>query len=52
MMDRGIGTGTNKTHAVIRQVFAYALAKERMTVNPAVGIDKPVMDIVPGPAPV
>lgn len=41
MMDRGIKAQTNRTHAVIRQVFAYGLAEERLTINPAVGIDKP-----------
>jgi integrase len=44
MMDRGIGAQTNKAHAVVRQVFAYALAQERLTINPAVGIDKPATE--------
>ena len=37
MFDRGIGARTNKTHAIIRQVFAYAVAEELLQVNPAVG---------------
>ena len=44
MMDRDIGAQTNKTHAVVRQVFAYAVAQERVAVNPAVGIDKPATE--------
>lgn len=44
MLDRGIGAQTNRTHAVIRQVFAYALAEERVAVNPAAGIDKPATE--------
>ena len=44
MIDRGIGAQTNRTVAIIRQVFAYALAQERVTVNPAVGIDKPATE--------
>lgn len=35
MVARGIGAQTNRTHAVIRQAFAYAVAEERLTVNPA-----------------
>jgi integrase len=38
MMGKGIGAQTNRTHAVIRQVFAYALGEERLTVNPAAGL--------------
>jgi integrase len=38
MSAKGIGAQTNRTHAVIRQVFAYALGEERLTVNPAAGL--------------
>jgi integrase len=44
MMDRGIGAQTNRTHAIIRQVFAYAVAEERLGLNPAAGIDKPATE--------
>jgi integrase len=45
MLDRGIGAQTNKTHAVIRQVFAYAIGgPERLTVNPAASIEKPATE--------
>lgn len=44
MLDRGIGAQTNRTHAVIRQVLAYAVAEERIAANPAVGIDKPAVE--------
>lgn len=37
MFDSGIGARTNKTHAIIRQVFAYAVSEELVQVNPAVG---------------
>ena len=36
MLDRGVGAQTNRTHAVIRQVLAYGVAQERLTVNVAV----------------
>jgi integrase len=45
MLDRGIRAQTNKTHAVIRQVFAYAIDQERLGANPAAGIDKPADDV-------
>ena len=38
MAARGIGAQTNRTHAVIRQVFAYAVAEERLAENPAAGL--------------
>jgi integrase len=42
MLDRGIGAQTNKTHAVIRQVFAYGIGgPERLKSNPAAAIEKP-----------
>ena len=44
MLDRNIGAQTNRTHAVIRQVFAYGVDRERLTLNPAVGIDKPATE--------
>ena len=37
MTQAGIGAQTNKAHQVIRQCFAYAIAEERVTVNPATG---------------
>ncbi len=44
MRDRGIVAQTVKTHATIRQVFAYAIAEEigNVLVNPAVGFPSPV----------
>ena len=44
MLDRGIGAQTNRTHAIVRQVLAYAVAEERIAANPAVGIDKPAVE--------
>jgi integrase len=44
LMDRGIGAQTNRAVAVIRQVFAYAVAQERVALNPAIGIDKPATE--------
>jgi hypothetical protein len=43
MLDRGIRVQTNRTHAVIRQAFAYAVSEERLGMNPAAGI-KPMAD--------
>lgn len=37
MVDRGIGAQTNRTHAFIRQAFAFAIAEERVAANPATG---------------
>ncbi|MDP3174408.1 MAG: integrase arm-type DNA-binding domain-containing protein [Phenylobacterium sp.] len=37
MIDKGIGAQTNKAHAVIRQIYAYAMSEERVATNPAVG---------------
>lgn len=37
MAARGIGAQVNRTHAVVRQVFAWAIAEERVTANPATG---------------
>lgn len=37
MLNKGIGAQTNRTHAVIRQVFAWAIAEERVEANPATG---------------
>jgi len=44
MLDRGIGAQTNKTHALIRQVFNYGIFSERCEVNPAALIAKPAVD--------
>ena len=41
MLDRGVGAQTNRTHAVIRQVLAYGVAQERLTVNVAAMIAPP-----------
>lgn len=38
MLVRGIGLQTNRTHAIIRQVFNYGIAKEHVTLNPALNI--------------
>lgn len=46
MIAKGIGAQTNRTHAVIRQAFAYALGEERLTVNPAAGLP-PLADEAP-----
>ena len=37
MAARGIGARTNKVHALIRQVYAYAVGEELTQINPAVG---------------
>ena len=39
MKDKGIGAQTNRTHAVIRQVFNFAIREEHATVNPAMGFE-------------
>lgn len=39
MAAKGIGAQTNRAHAVIRQTYAWALAEERVTANPAAGLD-------------
>lgn len=39
MKDAGIGAQTNRTHAVIRQVFNFAIREEHATVNPAMGFE-------------
>lgn len=41
MLDRGVGAQTNRTHAVIRQVLAYGVAQERLTINVAAAIAPP-----------
>lgn len=35
MIAAGIGAQTNRTHAIIRQVFAFGLAKDHVSANPA-----------------
>jgi len=37
MVKKGIGAQTNRTQAVIRQCFAYAISQERVENNPATG---------------
>ncbi len=44
MLDRGIGAQTNRTHAVIRQVLAYGVDRERIEWNPAAQIAKPASE--------
>lgn len=39
MKDKGIGAQTNRTHAVIRQAFNFAIREEHATVNPAMGFE-------------
>lgn len=34
----GLGVGVNRVHALLRQMFAYALTEERIVVNPATNI--------------
>jgi integrase len=46
MLDRGIRVQTNRTHALIRQVFSYAVSEERVPINPASAI-KPMADEKP-----
>ena len=46
MAARKIGAQTNRTHAVLRQVLAYGVAEERLTINPAAGL-KPVAEETP-----
>ena len=44
MLDRGVGAQTNRTHAVIRQALAYAVAQERLVINVASTIAPPVQE--------
>lgn len=39
MAERGIGAQTNRAHALIRQVFNYAISRDRVTVNPTQNIE-------------
>jgi integrase len=42
MKAKGIGAQTNRAHAVVRQVFAYAITeRERVENNPAIGLGTP-----------
>lgn len=40
MEAKGLGARINRTQALIRQVFAYAVAEERLAVNPAIGVQQ------------
>lgn len=40
LVARGIGAQTNRAHAVVRQAYAFAIAEERVQLNPAVGFAK------------
>lgn len=46
MVGRGIGAQTNQTHALMRQVFAFAISEERVEMNPATGF-QPMAEIKP-----
>lgn len=46
MTRRGIGAQTNRTQAVIRQAFAWAIAEDRVATNPATGF-KPLAEEKP-----
>jgi len=39
MIEKGIGAQTNRTQALIRQVFNFGIAEEVVTVNPAMGFE-------------
>lgn len=41
MTTRGIGAQANKTHAVIRQVYNFAIAEDLVTYNPTTGVNQP-----------
>lgn len=41
MTARGIGAQANKTHAVIRQVFNFAIAEDLVAFNPTTGVSQP-----------
>ncbi|MGQ3112790.1 MAG: tyrosine-type recombinase/integrase [Brevundimonas sp.] len=41
MTARNIGAQANKTHAVIRQVYNFAIAEDLVTVNPTTGVSHP-----------
>lgn len=39
MIERGIGAQTNRTHAIIRQAFNFAMSEDLVASNPAMGFD-------------
>lgn len=39
MIEKGIGAQTNRTHALMRQAFNFAMSEDLMTANPAMGFD-------------
>ena len=39
MIEKGIGAQTNRTHALMRQAFNFAMSEDLMTSNPAMGFD-------------
>jgi len=41
MTARGIGAQSNRTHALIRQVFNFAISEDLVVVNPAIGVNQP-----------
>ena len=40
MLARGVHAQTNRTHAIIRQCFSFAVAEERVEINPATGFQR------------
>ena len=41
MTSKGIGAQANKTHAVIRQIYNFAISEDLVAVNPAMGVNRP-----------
>ncbi|CAN5392683.1 site-specific integrase [soil metagenome] len=41
MTSKGIGAQANKTHAVIRQVYNFAISEDLVQINPAIGVNRP-----------
>jgi integrase len=41
MTAKGIGAQANRTHALIRQVFNFAISEDLVTVNPTTGVNQP-----------
>lgn len=39
MIEKGIGAQTNRVHAIIRQVFNFAISEEVVSINPAMGFE-------------
>jgi len=41
MTARGIGAQANRTHALIRQVYNFAIAEDLVVINPTTGVSQP-----------